>query len=154
MDIKVYTDMLESHLHQLLNTLYPVACCSRGVSCTCVCRPNSSTKSMWVEWTMRGLVPRQGKASYEWASELHRGLRKFPCLGNLTIKYDHPRAAWGSTQYHYGSNYSTGFNHSWDNLTVNEGLTAYGQANIPMPAEASDRVTVRLEWEFSTPEGL
>ncbi len=159
MDIKVYTDMLESHLHQLLNILQPTAKCSGEIHCVCVCRPQDSfgtpnPRKMWVEWTIRGLKPSQGKPSYEWASEVHKGLRKFPCLSDLTIKYETPRANWGQSHYHWGGhNYSTGFDHSWDHLEANGGLTAYGQANIPMPAEASDHVTVRLEWEF-VPQGL
>lgn len=154
MDIKVYTDMMESHLLQLLGILHPHAKCVNGIHCECLCRPQpleiSNSRKMWVEWSMYKVVPVQGKASYEWASELHRRLRKFPCLGDLTIKYDKPRANWGETSYYYGTNYSTGFNHTWDNLDANGGLTVRGQAHIPMPDEASDCVVIRLEWKMKT----
>src|SRR5208337_4245813 len=119
MDIKVYTDMLESHLLQLLSIIHSQAKCLNDIYCVCVCRPENAGNSgrrMWVEWSMVGLMPRTGKATYDWACELHKGLRKFPCLDNLTIKYNKPRANWGAANYHYGTSYSTGFDHSWDNL--------------------------------------
>lgn len=154
MDIKVYTDTLESHLIQLLHILYPTARCTGKIGCIIICRPNDEQR-MWVEWTLHGMLPREGAPTYAWATELHKGLRKFPCLGNLTIKYSNPRANWNATDYYYGNHWNTGFSRTWDHIEANEGgMDVFGQAHIPMPAEASETVTVRLEWDFKVPNGL
>jgi hypothetical protein len=150
MDIKIYTDVLENHLLQLLHSMYATIKCE-SIDCICTCRPiRNSDRLMWVEWTMRKVLPREGPPNYDWAIKTHKELRKFPCRpGSLTIKYAAPRAGWDTTRYKYGTNWRTGLNCTWDYLDSNEGgMIVYGQAYIPMPTEASDTVTVRLEWKF------
>lgn len=149
MDISVYTDALEGHVLHLLAQIGPVATYKKRIGCLINLSPGYP---MYIEWKLDGVKPK-GVGTKAWADDLHKKLRKFPCSGALKIKYDCPRSHWFDDSYNYGHSYDTNLSHTWDNLAANGGLSVYAEARIPAPAQASETVTIKLEWIYENQDG-
>jgi hypothetical protein len=156
MDLDVYTSALETRIQQMLSQVYHVARYRARISCDLTVRPGSQASCEFFIWN---LTPRNGPANLEWGVDLYSRVRAFPST-NRKVSFNFSRSHWSLERYSSGYTWDHTAapgeqrrDNTWANLELNHGLGATIEGWFESPAEASQNVTVKLQWMFQAEGG-